>query len=54
MRLVLNRPARHNALDAMMIRELTEAAGAISADLSIRAVVLAAEGKSFFAGGDLG
>mgnify|MGYP001194485480 CR=1 FL=1 len=54
MHLVLNRPARHNALDAMMIRELMEAAGLIGADPSIRAVVLAADGKSFCAGGDLG
>lgn len=50
----LARPDKHNALSAQMIAELTGAAGRLGADPSVRAVVLAAEGKSFCAGGDLG
>ncbi|WP_134680673.1 crotonase/enoyl-CoA hydratase family protein [Paracoccus ravus] len=50
----LARPEKHNALSAQMIAELTEAAGRLGADPAVRVVVLAAEGKSFCAGGDLG
>ncbi|MFC3571007.1 crotonase/enoyl-CoA hydratase family protein [Paracoccus simplex] len=50
----LARADKHNALSAQMIRELTEAAGRLGADPAVRVVVLAAEGKSFCAGGDLG
>ena len=53
-RLALNRPGKHNALDAAMIDELTHAAQALGADPSVRVVVLAGEGASFCAGGDLG
>ncbi|AGT09429.1 crotonase/enoyl-CoA hydratase family protein [Paracoccus aminophilus] len=53
-RLELARPAKHNALSAQMIAELTEAAQMLGADPQIRVVVLAAEGPSFCAGGDLG
>lgn len=53
-RLTLVRPDRHNALDAQMIAELTEAAAQIGEDPAILAVVLTGEGKSFCAGGDLG
>ena len=49
----LARPDKHNALSAQMIDELTEAAGRLGADTGVRAVILAAEGKSFCAGGDL-
>lgn len=52
--LTLNRPDKHNALSAQMIAELTEVAGAISESKTIRVVILAGEGKSFCAGGDLG
>ncbi len=51
--LTLNRPTRHNALDATMIAELTEAAAWLAAAKGPRAVVLAAEGESFCAGADL-
>lgn len=51
--LTLARPERHNALSAEMIAELTEAARLLAEDASVRAVVLAAEGESFCAGGDL-
>lgn len=53
MRLVLNRPEKHNALNAQMIAELAEAARAIAASPGIRVVVLEAEGESFCAGADL-
>jgi methylglutaconyl-CoA hydratase len=53
-RLVLNRPDKHNALNAVMIRELTDAAMQLAHDSGVRAVVLSANGKSFCAGGDLG
>ena len=49
----LARADKHNALSAQMLRELTAAAGTLGADPSVRAVILAAEGKSFCAGGDL-
>ena len=50
----LARPDKHNALSAQMIDELTAAAAQLGADGSVRVVVLAAMGKSFCAGGDLG
>lgn len=50
----LSRPEKHNAMNAGMIRELTEAAVLLGGEAAVRAVVLAAEGKSFCAGGDLG
>lgn len=50
----LAREAKHNALSAQMIAELTRAAASLGADPAVRVVVLAAEGKSFCAGGDLG
>lgn len=49
----LARIDKHNALSAQMMDELTEAAHALGADASVRVVVLAAEGKTFCAGGDL-
>jgi methylglutaconyl-CoA hydratase len=53
-RLYLNRPDKHNALNAQMIAELTDAAMRLRADPTVRVVVLGARGKSFCAGGDLG
>ncbi len=52
--LMLDRPEKHNALSALMIAELTQAAAQLSSDNAVRVVVLAASGKSFCAGGDLG
>lgn len=49
----LNRPDKHHAMNAAMIAELTEAAATLGADPAVRAVVLAATGPSFCAGGDL-
>jgi methylglutaconyl-CoA hydratase len=50
----LARPAKHNAMSAQMIAELHAAAEELGTDDAVRVVVLAAEGKSFCAGGDLG
>lgn len=50
----LARPDKHNALSARMIDELTDAAAELGADPSVRVVVLAGDGRSFCAGGDLG
>jgi methylglutaconyl-CoA hydratase len=49
----LARPDKHNALNAQMIAEITRAIGALGADPLVRVVVLAGEGASFCAGGDL-
>lgn len=50
----LARPEKHNALSEQMQEELTEAAGQLGVDPKVRVVILAGEGKSFCAGGDLG
>lgn len=50
----LARPDKHNALSQAMMEELTEAAAKLGADPAVRVVVLAGEGASFCAGGDLG
>jgi methylglutaconyl-CoA hydratase len=50
--LALNRPERHNALNATLIDELRRAAEALARDEDVRVVVLTAAGKSFCAGGD--
>ncbi|WAJ28601.1 crotonase/enoyl-CoA hydratase family protein [Antarcticirhabdus aurantiaca] len=52
-RLTLARPAKHNALSAATIAELTRAAQDLGADDTVRAVVLSGEGRSFCAGADL-
>lgn len=49
----LNRPEKHNSLSGLMIQELTQAAGLLGKDPQVRVVILAAEGESFCAGGDL-
>ena len=50
----LDRSDKHNAMSARMIAELHEAALSLGADEACRVVVLAARGKTFCAGGDLG
>ncbi len=52
--LTLDRPEKHNAMSALMISELTQAAAQLGADDTVRVVVLTGAGKSFCAGGDLG
>lgn len=51
--LQLARAAKHNALNAAMIADLTTAAARLADDDSVRVVVLSADGESFCAGGDL-
>lgn len=51
--LTLARPEKHNALSMEMMLEITAAAQRLGADKTVRAVILAAEGKSFCAGADL-
>ncbi len=52
--LTLARGAKRNAMSGEMIAELSEAASQIAGSETIRAVILAAEGQTFCAGGDLG
>lgn len=52
-RLRLNRPALHNAFDAVLVAALTDALRRVGADAAVRAVVLEGEGASFSAGADL-
>jgi len=52
--LTLARPEVHNALNAQMMAEITEATARLGQDASVRAVVLTGAGRSFCAGGDLG
>ena len=52
-RLVLNSPANYNALSFEMIETLSSTLRAIASDDTIRAVILAANGKAFCAGHDL-
>lgn len=49
----LARAEKHNALSAEMMTELQDAAEALAQDSAVRVVVLAAEGATFCAGGDL-
>jgi methylglutaconyl-CoA hydratase len=49
----LNRPEVRNALSDTTVAELTDWAGGIAADRSVRAVVLSGAGKVFCAGADL-
>lgn len=50
----LNRPEKHNAMNAAMIAELTAAADTLGRDAQVRAIILKGNGPSFCAGGDLG
>ena len=51
--LTLARADKHNAMSAQMLAELSEAARRLGADEAVRVVVLAAQGPTFCAGGDL-
>ena len=51
--LTLNRPAVFNAFDEALIAELDDAFTQLSADASVRVIVLAGAGKHFSAGADL-
>jgi len=50
----LNRPNRRNALSLELMLELIDSLGRIGRDRSLRAVILAAAGKVFCSGHDLG
>jgi methylglutaconyl-CoA hydratase len=52
--ITLNRPDKHNALDAATIRELHQALAEAEQDDAIRIVVLTGAGASFCAGADIG
>jgi len=52
--LVLNRPARRNALSVGLLRRLRDSLDEIGADASVRVVVVAGAGPAFCAGHDLG
>lgn len=49
---ILNRPDKHNSINAALISELTDATTALAEDRAVRVVVLTGAGKSFCAGGD--
>jgi methylglutaconyl-CoA hydratase len=51
--IALNRPEVHNAFDDHLIAELTHRLRDVDHNAAVRAVVLAARGKSFSAGADL-
>ncbi len=51
--LTLARPEKHNAMNSQMMAEITAATQALATDDKVRAVILAAQGKSFCAGADL-
>ncbi|MBE1298957.1 MAG: gamma-carboxygeranoyl-CoA hydratase [Alteromonadaceae bacterium] len=48
----LNRPEKHNAFDDALIKELTNIFKQVGEDKNVRAMILAANGKSFCAGAD--
>ena len=52
-RVTVNRPEVRNAFNEGLIGELTEAFHSLGRDPTLRAIVLAAEGKAFCAGADL-
>lgn len=53
LRIILSRPAAHNALDARMRSQLAEALRAAVADPMITRILVSGEGPSFCSGGDL-
>src|SRR5690242_16871973 len=53
LRITLNRPEKRNALSVALCRAILEAIEAGSADKSVGAILLTANGKSFCAGMDL-
>jgi methylglutaconyl-CoA hydratase len=49
----LNRPDLRNAMNDVMLGELTQALGDAISDDAVRVILLAGRGKAFCAGGDL-
>ena len=54
LRITLNRPDVRNAIDEEVINSLSSAATAAGEDRTLRAIVLAGNGKAFCAGADIG
>ena len=52
--LTMNRPELHNAFDDILIADMTARLRDLEGDPAVRLVILAASGKSFSAGADLG
>ncbi len=52
-RITLNRPEKRNAIDDVMVRELTAAVTSAAKDPAVKVVVLAGNGPAFCAGADL-
>jgi 2-(1,2-epoxy-1,2-dihydrophenyl)acetyl-CoA isomerase len=52
-KLILNRPAAYNALDAEMVDALAANLTALTGDEQVRGVVITGAGKAFCSGGDL-
>lgn len=52
-RVSLNRPELHNALNANLIRDLTEIFVSLAEDVNVRLIAVTGEGKSLCAGADL-
>lgn len=52
-RIILSRPSALNAINGLMMREVTSALKELEADRSVRAIVLSSEGRAFSAGFDL-
>jgi methylglutaconyl-CoA hydratase len=52
-RVTLNRPEVHNAFDAELVEAMTSTFSGMAGRSDVRAIVLAARGRSFCAGGDL-
>lgn len=51
--ITLNRPAKRNALDDLMVRELITAFSSAARDPQVKVILLQAAGKAFCAGADL-
>jgi len=51
--IAINRPDVHNAFDATLVADLSEALGKFERDPNVRAIVLTGTGSSFSAGADL-
>jgi methylglutaconyl-CoA hydratase len=51
--ITLNRPEKRNALNAELVKELSEALSKAESDESVRAIILKANGNTFCSGADL-
>src|SRR3569623_2997413 len=51
--IVMNRPKQLNALNSVMMGEMLQALTSFEIDMSVKAIVLGAEGRAFSAGFDL-